>query len=68
MAQCGGVDRRTQWAEVVMVADALKLPALAVEEEAFVGNECYAANAEARLVSIFQSAAGAVDFRHRTIE
>ena len=51
-----------------MVADALKLPALAVEEEAFVGNECYAANAEARLVSIFQPAAGAVDFRHRTIE
>ena len=36
MYECTSVDGRTEWAQVVMVANSLKLTLLAVEKEPFV--------------------------------
>ena len=37
MDECTSVDGRTEWAQVVMVANSLKLTVLTVEKEPFIG-------------------------------
>ena len=54
-AQGRFIDGRTEWSEVMVVAHALKLTGLSIEEEPFLGDIFYAADTENSLISVNQN-------------